>query len=70
MQQSVKGEEMMKEDLNHADLIPEKDDMKPGGMIDGIMKEEAKTEVKNRRISEDPSTLDDVLQEEHEKKQK
>lgn len=61
---------MMKEDLNHADLIPEKDDMKPGGMIDGIMKEEAKTEVRNRRISEDPSTLDDVLQEEHEKKQK
>ena len=46
---------------------PEVEEIKPGGMVDGIMKEETKHEVTNQRVSQDPMTKNDILQEEHEK---
>lgn len=54
-------------ELVKPEKTPEVEEIKPGGMVDGIMKEETKHEVTNQRVSQDPTTKNDILQEEHEK---
>lgn len=58
----------MKEDMtpDRKNEEMETENIKPGGMTDGIMKEEAKTEVTNQRVKEDPETKDDILPEQPE----
>lgn len=54
-------------EMEKPEKAPEVEEIKPGGMVDGIMKEETKHEVTNQRVSQDPATKNDILQEEHEK---
>ncbi|WFF73067.1 hypothetical protein [Proteiniclasticum sp. QWL-01] len=55
------SDETMKKNL-------EVEEIKPLGMVDGIMKDETHHDVTNQRVSLDPTTKNDILQEEHEKK--
>lgn len=59
---------MVEPEMKRPEKTPEVDEIKPGGMVDGIMKDETHYGVTNQRVSQDPATENDILQEEHEKK--
>ena len=60
----------MKEEELKKHETEKQEEIKPGGMTDGIMKEEAKTEIHNQRIKQDPETVNDILPEEGEEEKK